>query len=160
MADMSFDFSELNKLSADLGEVPKNAGKHIRKAVEVTSRKVKDAANDSVKSSRASWSKPLAGAIDYEITAEAGDGGSSITSEVGYNKTRYGKRASLGNLREFGAPNAPSGFFSGDKFIPIPGTSAPRAPHNDLQIALHANEADFVKGLEDALRDAEREAGL
>lgn len=157
---IEFDFSELDALAADLGKVPDNAGKHIRKAVEVTSRKVKDAANDSVKSSRASWSKPLAGAIDYDIEVDAGSGGSSITSEIGYNKTRYGARASLGSLREFGAPNAPSGVFRGNKFIPIPGTRAPRAPHNDLQIALHANEADFQHGLEQAIADAEREAGL
>jgi len=155
-----FDFSELNTLAADLGEVSRNAGPNIRKAVEVTSRNVKDAANESVRSSRASWSKPLAGAIDYEITAEAGAGGSFIESEVGYNQSRYGDRAKLGNLREFGAPNAPSGFFSKGTFIPIPGSRAPRAPHNDLANALHENENDFVDGLSKALRDAEREAGL
>lgn len=135
MAD--FEFSELTKLAADLGEVPKNAGPFIRKAVEVTSCNVKDDARKSVKAGSSSW-KALPGAIDYEITVDAGLGGSTITSEVGYNKDIPAGK--LGNIREFGSPKV--------------------APHNDLATALHGNEQDFERGINNAIGDALREAGL
>ena len=134
-----FDFSELNSLAADLGEVAANAGPLIRSAVEVTSGRVKKDAREAVKSGASQW-KALPGAIDYEVTVDAGLGGSSITSEIGYSKERPAGR--LGNLREFGSP------------------AKSLAPHNDLANALHANEADFERGLSKAAEDAEKKAGL
>ena len=147
MADeIGFDFSELTKLAADLGNVAGTAGPFLRTAIERTSRNVKDAANESIESDDKSgrWTG-VTKAVDYDITVKAGLGGSQIESEIGYNKSRYGKRAKLGSLREFGAPGA---------------DGVPLAPHNDLLNALHANEADFVTGLANALKDAERKAGL
>jgi len=132
------DFSDVLKLAADLGEVPKNAGPRIRSAVEKTSVDVKNDSRESVSSGSASW-KALPRAIDYTIKAEAGST-STITSEIGYSKGRGSGK--LGNLREFGAP----------------GKNL--APHNDLANALSKNQNDFQHGLEQALSDAEREAGL
>ena len=143
MADsMSLDFSDLTKLAADLGEVPKMAGPFIRSAIMRTSGNVKKDAAKAVSKGGKRWSS-AAGAIDYELKVEAGLGGSSITSEVGYNKDK--DPGKLGNLREFGAPGA---------------DGVPLAPHNDLLNSLHENEADFVTGLSIALKDAEKAAGL
>jgi len=137
MAD--FNFSELDRLAADLGDVPKQTGPLIRKAIEVSSLKVKKSAADSVKSGSRMW-KALPRTIDYDILVAAGLGGSSITSEVGYNKDQGAGH--LGNLREYGAP----------------GKNL--APHNDLKTALEANQDDFERGLSIAIEQAERAAGL
>lgn len=137
-----FDFSEVLQLAADLGEVSAAAGPLINSAVQVTAGKVKKAAAASVGSRRKSWSV-AAGSIDYDLATFHGFGASVLKVEIGYNK---GKRAgSLGNLIEFGAPGAPNGLV---------------APHHDLLNALHDNEDDFQHGLEQALIDAERKAGL
>lgn len=147
MADeAAFDFSELSRLAADLGHVADTAGPFLRTAIERTARNVKDAANDSIQSDDKSgrW-KGVTKAVDYDITAKTGSGGSELEAEIGYNRSRYGKRAKLGSLREFGAPGA---------------DGVPLAPHNDLVNALHANEADFVKGIAEALNDAQKAVGL
>ena len=139
---MSFDFSDLTKLAADLGEVPKTAGPFINSAIQRTSGNIEKAASASVSKGGKRW-RPAAVALDYELTVEAGFGGSSITSEVGYNKDK--DPGKLGNLREFGAPGADG--------VPLP-------PHNDLLNALHENEKDLEVGLDKALQSAERKAGL
>ncbi|GAB3125922.1 hypothetical protein [Glaciibacter psychrotolerans] len=143
MAD--FDFSELTKLAADLGKVGDNAGPFIRQAIQVTSLKVKKAAQKSVGDSEM-WSGAAA-AITYDTEAKAALSGSSITSEIGYDKGRAGGK--LGNLREFGAPNATYG-----------GKKVPLAPSNDLRNALEANQDDFEHGIEKAIDDALKAVGL
>ncbi|KRC52130.1 hypothetical protein ASE16_03520 [Leifsonia sp. Root227] len=146
----SFDFTEVTKLAADIGRVPKNVGPNLNSALQFTATRVKKDAAKSVGKGR--WSAAAA-AIDYAI----GVGGSSlgsaiagvlsgsalsseISAEVGYNKGKAG--GPLGNIREFGAPGKDT------------------APSNDLVNALHENEGDFQKGLEKAVSDAERKAGL
>jgi hypothetical protein len=131
---ISFDFSEINALAADLGKVPGNAGENIRKAFTVTSLKTKrDAAAEVSKSP--TW-KAAAAAISYDIKTD----GHTIESEVGYDKSVGA--GPLGNLREYGAPGKQL------------------APHNDLANALEKNSPDFQSGLEKALRDAEAQSGL
>lgn len=141
-----FDFHELTQLSADLGDVPDTIGPFLNKAFAFTSRNVKDAANRTIRSNGPSrrW-VGLTQAIDYEVTAFHGFGVSTIQSEIGYNDERYGDRAKLGNLREFGAPGA---------------DGVPLAPHNDLVNALHANEADFEEGIALAIGDAMKTVNL
>ena len=136
MAD--FNFHELDRLVADLGDVPKKTGPLIRKAIEVSSLKVKKSAADSVKSGSRMW-KALPRAIDYEVKTFQGFGASVFQSEIGYKK---GGAGDLGNLREFGAPKTNL------------------APHNDLKTALEANQDDFERGLSIAIEQAERAAGL
>lgn len=131
MAD--FDFSELTALSASLGKVADTAGPNIVKAITGTSLGVKKA-----------WQAPLEGsatlgglprAIDFDITSD----GKTIESEIGFSKSRGGQ-AALGNISEYGSPTiAGRGF--GLK-------------------ALEDNEPDFIRGLEIALEQAEKEAGL
>lgn len=144
------DFSDVLKLAADLGEVPKNAGPRINSAVRFTAGLIKDEVRGRL---TGEW-RGAVGSVDYDVKSD----GHSIVSEVGYDKDKPG--GALGNLREFGAPNAPSGVLTKHGFVPFAGTHAPRAPHNDLAIALTDNQADFQHGLEKALKDAEREAGL
>lgn len=134
-----FDFSELNQLAADLESAPDTLPKWLGKAIKVTSGKVKESAQSKVKGRK--HFKQAAAAIDYEVTGFSG-AVSGMSSEIGYNKDKdVGK---LGNLVEYGAPNA------GNQL----------APGGELQAALHENEDDFVAGVEGAVADAMREAGL
>jgi hypothetical protein len=138
--DFGLDFSELTKLAADLGTVSGKAGPKLRSAIEYTSVAVKKGAQQKV-GKRRHW-RQAAAAIDYEVKASASVGGSSITSEIGYDKDKPAGK--LGNLVEFGAPGSPNAL----------------TPGNELQTALHEQEADFERGLSIAIQQAEREAGL
>lgn len=130
-----FDFSEIEQLAADLGEVPKGAGAFISKATEVSARKVKD-----------SWRKKLTGArylpgaaasIAYAIKGGNAIRGSTITAEV---EPRLGGQGSLVWITEFGA--------------------LATAPRGYGRAALQENQDDFVEGLLKAVEDAQRAAGL
>lgn len=133
---MSFDFHELDRLAADLASAPDKAGPFIRKAVEVTSRKIKD-----------DWKKNTAGlkhapafprSISYDITTFEGFGASVIKAEIGPDKSR--PQGALGNLLEFGSTN--------------------NAPRGDGHGALQKNQGDFESGLAKALVDGLKAAGL
>ena len=136
---MADDFSELMKLAADIESAPDAVPKYLRKALDVTSIKIKEDAQASVRGRKGLGH--AAAAIDYELAGSSGSV-SEMSSEIGYNK---GKGAGkLGNLVEYGAPN------SGNQL----------APSHDLGNALLNNESDFEKGVEAAVSDALREAGL
>jgi hypothetical protein len=147
------DFPELNRLAADLGEVPEKAGPFIRKAVEVTARNVRDDWRANARGLR------HAPAFPYSITYDIGAGydqsivqavssvisgaissarSTTITAEIGPDKARA--QGALGNLIEFG--------------------SVHNSPQGLGHAALQRNEGDLQKGLEIALKDAERAAGL
>lgn len=144
MADgVNADFSELMDLSRDLGDVATNAGRYINSAVQVSSRKIKDDAQKSVRSGDKRWHRAAA-AIDYEVKTVFGQ---LIQSEIGYDKEKAlsqkprknpgpGTAGNIGNIREFGSVNS--------------------TPHNDLRNALEKNQKDFEAGLDKALQDAER----
>ena len=134
---INFDFTELKTLYADLGKVANNTGPFINSAIQFTSNLIKEAAQKSVSSGDRRW-KALPSAIDYEVTTFQGFGASVIKSEIGYTQDKDAGK--LGNVREFGTPRVP--------------------PHLDLQTALTANEADFEKGLGDAINDALKAGGL
>lgn len=129
------DLTDLSKLAASLGEVPQDAGKNIRKATEVSARNVKDA-----------WKKKLVGArfleqanrsISYDLKGGRAIRGSQITAEIG---AELGGQGSLVGIVEYGSP-----------------TLSPRG--YGLK-ALEDTAEDFQRGLEKALADAERKAGL
>lgn len=134
MAD--FDFSELSQLAADLGQVGDKVGPNINTAITGTSLGIKKA-----------WQEPLRGsktlgglvpALSFDITTADLFGQSVIKSEIGFDKSKA--QGPLGNISEYGSPT-------------IAGRGYGLA-------ALEANQADFVRGLEIATRDAEKEAGL
>lgn len=135
------DFSELNTLAADLGRVPENVGPFLNSAVQFTSIKIKKGAARKVRNRK--HFKKAAAAIDYDVKVFRGFGVSVIQSEIGYSKDR--PVGALGNLIEFGAPG---------------GEPHALTPGNELQSTLQEEQADFVKGLEKALEDAEKKAGL
>lgn len=134
MADgTTFDFSEIDRMAANLGQVAVNVGPYLRAAVEVTSVKVKKDARGSVASGAKQWSA-LPATIDYEVTVFQGFGSTVIQSEIGYNQDKAA--APLGNIREYGSASVP--------------------PHNDLQVSAEKNRPDFEDGINKALEDAER----
>ena len=115
----TFDFSELSKLAADLGNATANVQKNARIAVEVTARHVKD-----------DWRKPLsqsefiprgAHTVSYDVTA----GPEGITAEIG---PVLGGPGALVGMLEYGTPTTP--------------------PTGYGHAALQKNEADFIKGLQ------------
>lgn len=137
MADgFEVDFSELDKLSADLGEIEASAGPLIRKAVEITALK-----------SKRDWQEPLKGsatlpllpyALSYDVRVNFLDSSTTVEAEVGFDKTRA--QGALGNISEYGSPS-------------ITGRGFGLA-------ALEKNLDDFIGGIDLAMRDAERKAGL
>lgn len=131
-----WDFSELDQLAADLGQVADKAGPKINSAINVTSLKVKRAWQEPLKGSRSLPALPYA--ITYDITTFQGFGSSVIKSEIGFDKSR--NQGALGNVSEFGTPNTTGRGFG-------------------LK-ALESNQGDFLRGLDIALEQAEKEAGL
>jgi hypothetical protein len=136
VSGLEFDFSDINKLAADLSNVAKNAGPKIRKAVEVSARNVKE-----------DWRKPLQGSgsvpggaasISYDIKGGNAIRGSEITAEIG---PELGGAGSLVSALEdgFGGRQGPTGFGAA---------------------ALQMNQEDFVRGLEIALQENEEAEGL
>jgi hypothetical protein len=138
MADgISFDFSELDRLAADLGKVADSIEPFLKSALNVTSLKVKRAAQTKV--GRRRHFRQAARAITFDVEARRG----GLFSDIGYDKRR-GAGALLGNLVEYGAPNSPNAL----------------TPGHELASSLRENEADFVYGIERAEEDARRKAGL
>lgn len=123
-----FDFSELNKLAADLGEVPRKAIPLVRMAVEVTARNIKDSWKPEAKVS--GGARAYSSSIDYEMEL---DTNGVIGASIGPNLDRPG---GMWGLLE----DAPGGVLS--------------APQHAGRRAAKKNEADFVKGLLQAGEDA------
>jgi hypothetical protein len=127
--------ADLFKLAADLGRASSNAAPYIGKAITVTSVKIKQ-----------TWAKKvgsgihpaLPSTIDYTIKGAGGRGGSVIESEIGFNKDK--SLGALGNISEYGT-----------LFHPYRGFGA---------ASLNENEADFEHGIELAIDDALKAAGL
>lgn len=138
MADgISFDFSALNKLAADLERAAEGIEPFLKSALNVTSLKIKRSAQSKVRGRKRFGQ--AAQAITFDVTARK----RYIDSEIGYDKRRGGA-ANLGNLVEFGAPGSPNAL----------------APGSELVSSLHEEEADFVRGVERAVDDSLKKAGL
>lgn len=138
---ITVDFSELDRLAADLGDVPAEAEKTLKSALQFTATRVKRGAARKVSGRR--HFAGAAAAIDYEMKGFTGFGAHVLEVEVGYNESRGGA-SKLSNLIEFGAPGSPNAL----------------TPGNELQRTLHEEEEDFVRGIGRALDDAHRKAGL
>lgn len=140
MADgFNVDFSELDVLAADLDRAVEGIEPFLVSAIKFTSVRVKRSAQAKVR--RRKFFKGGARAINFELKKFRGFGASVIQSEIGYDKDKGG---AIGSLAEFGAPGSPNAL----------------APGNELQRSLHEEEADFQKGVERALDDALKKAGL
>jgi hypothetical protein len=125
----TFDFSELSKLAADLGEIPAKTHTNVRKAVEVTARHVKDDWRDPL--SQSEMIPRGAVTVSYDIATDS----EGVTAEVGPTVRGRGSHW-LGGLigaLEYGTPTTP--------------------PTGYGHAALQKNEDDFEKGLAEALKD-------
>jgi hypothetical protein len=131
-----FDFSELNRLAADLGDVPKKSGPLLRKAIEVTARNVKDSWRSKLKGSQTLPGLPAA--VSYDVSTFQGFGVSILQAEIGFDKTK--PQGALGNVSEYGTPTV--------------------APRGFGHAALQENQADFEKGIGIAVDQALGEVGL
>jgi hypothetical protein len=128
----SFDFSELDKLTADLGQVPAKVRGNVRKSLEVTARHVKD-----------DWREPLKQSASipqgaYTVSYDIGSDNSpkaDIVAEIGPEARGRGSHwvGGLVGALEYGTPTTP--------------------PTGYGHEALRKNHADFVKGLEIAAGD-------
>lgn len=127
---MADDFTELYSLAADLSNAPEVANRNIKKAVEVTSRHIKD---DWKQGAERTGLRGYAGSIDYDLKFP----GSAIEAEIGPNLGR--------NQGSFG-------------FVEEANGGVRSAPQHAGRDALEANEPDFVRGLEIAIFDATAEA--
>jgi hypothetical protein len=131
-----FNYEDLDRLAADLGEVPKKTGPLLRKALEVTSRNVKDSWRSKLNGSRTLPGLPAA--VSYDVSTFRGFGASVFQAEIGFDKDK--PQGALGNISEYGTPKiAPRGFG---------------------HAALQENTGDFEKGIELAVDQALKEAGL
>jgi len=132
MAGVEYDFTELNELGDDILKAA-GIGQKVRKAVEVTARKVKDSTREKVRGRR--HFRQAASAIDYELIGFQGFGATVLDAEIGYNKDYAAGK--LGNLIEYGAP----------------GASNQLAPGSELQRSLTENEDDLEQGIIRAVHD-------
>ena len=129
---MADDFSELMTLAADLEAGSEALSGNVRKAIQVTSFKIKKDAQATAGQRRQIGH--AAPSIHYE-TKESSSG---VEAEIGYDKDDGA--GELGALIEFGSPTF--------------------TPSHDLGNALLNNEEDFVHGLELAVEDAMKASGL
>ena len=132
MTDASFDFSELNRLAADLEKAGREVRPNVVKATHVTARKIKDRWRDKLKGS--STLPGLPSAVSYDVKSPSG----AVEAEIGFDKGR--RQGALGNVSEFGTPSVgPRGF----------GLAS-----------LEENQDDYVTGLEKAIDDTLKGNGL
>lgn len=131
-----FDFSEFDRLAADLDKVARSAKSNVRKAVEVTARKVKDAWRDKLKGSETLPALPYA--VTYDIKGAQVFGTDFIEAEIGFDKSR--PQGALGNVSEFGTPTVGARGYG--------------------LASLEENQADFVEGLRIAADETLNDAGL
>lgn len=141
----SIDFSALDRMIADFGEVPAATTPFLVSALGRTSHLIVDAWRGKLAGS-AHWAG-LPRRISYTISGTAGPstigqvlsggGGSELRSEIG---PRRGGQGSLGHINELGSPTSPPSGFG--------------------HAALQENEGDFARGIERALDDGLRAAGL
>lgn len=125
MSTADFEFSELTKLAADIGEVPERLQPHLRKAVEVTARHIKD---DWRKAADRTSLGQYARDVTYE-TRETADG---VEAEIGPTP---GDAGSLGLVEDAGG-------------------NVKSAPQHAARRAVRNNEQDFIRGVLKAGTDA------
>ncbi|MFJ4997111.1 HK97 gp10 family phage protein [Microbacterium sp. NPDC088619] len=123
---MSDDFSELYELARDLSDVPAEANRRIKKAIEYTAVEIK---RDWQQGATASGLENYSRSIDYDMKYP----GDAIEAEIGPNLSKRQGR--------FG-------------FVEAGGGGVQSAPQHAGRDALEANESDLDRGLEIAITDA------
>jgi len=122
---MATDFSELDKLAADLTEAPAEARPFIRKALQFTAFNIRDEWRAAAARTGLAG---YAASVGYSTEEKA----SSIEAEIGPTPGR--RQASFG-------------------FVEDANGGVRSAPQHAGRDALKRNEPDFFEGLEKALHD-------
>ena len=133
---MEFDFSEIDMLGVSIDEARQGVRGKLRSAVEITARNVKDSWRDKLEGSHTLPALPHA--VTYDVDRNTIFGVDVVRAEIGFDKHR--NQGPLGNISEFGTPSTP--------------------PRGYGHGALEENQADFERGIEIALDQSLREAGL
>jgi hypothetical protein len=126
---------DLYSLARDLGEIPKETGPFVRKAIEFTARRIKDQIKNDY-----SGARNLGGAsqsISYDLHGSTGYRLGGISAEIG---PELGGQGSVVGLVDEGAPRTPG--------------------RHRIPKALADNAADFESGLDKAIDDGLKAAGL
>lgn len=124
------DFSELDQLAVDLGDVGPLAGRYVAAAQTVTARKIKDTWKGKLEGSSTLPALPYA--VTYDIAGFQGFGVSVIKTDIGFDKDR--NQGELGNVSEYGTPT-------------VTGRGYGLA-------SLEENKDDYERGIELAAADA------
>lgn len=127
--NMTFDYGEFDRLSADIAEAPKNANKGIMAAFKVTSHNVRDGWREKLSGSPGFEALPYA--ITYDVEQRSIFGVGMVTAEIGADKSRA--QGPLANISEFGSIKHP--------------------PRGYGHAALQEQHPDFEKGLGIAIGD-------
>lgn len=126
---------DLAKLQQDLGTIPYHSGRFVNTALRRTAHEVKEAWRDHASGPSGSHAKAYPYSIDYDVEGTW----PQYKAEIGPNLGR--KQGALGILED-----APGGV-----------TASPQSARPKLMTAA---EADFEKGLDAAVGDALKRAGL
>ena len=126
---IKFDFSEVNQLAADLSDAGLKVVPFVKKAVEVTARNIKDDAQAFSSAASGIHARAYPHSIDYDMKLIDGAIGAEIGPNMGKNQGQ------LGFLEE-----AHGGVRAKPQFA--------------LRRAAKKNEADFIKGITQAGKDA------
>lgn len=119
---MSFDFTEVDALAVDLGEVPDRVRRNVPKALTVTARNMKDDWRNLAKGASGRHAKAFPNAITYDVETLA-DG---YVADIGPELQR--NQGALGFLEEgVGSQNT--------------------AGQNAIPLVVKANENDFIRGM-------------
>lgn len=127
--------SDLESLHRDLGKPQVYVGPEVKKALEGTAFKMKESWQSAAKGPSGGHASAYPSSIDYDVRTRF----THWEAEIGPNLGR--KQGALGILEE-----APGGVAA--------------APQNVRAGVVKANEGDFEKGMDDAVDDALRRAGL
>lgn len=128
---MADDFSELMQLSRDLSDVPSEANRRIKQAVEVTARHIKEDWREGADIS-GGYPDSYAAAISYDLEFPGG----SIDAVIG---------------PVLGATGGASAGFLDD---PLSSEGVDGPIHHAGRDAMESNEPDFDRGLEIAITEA------
>lgn len=132
MADgVEIDFSDVLLLAASINEAAEGALGRVRQAVEVTARHVDDDWSEPLEGSRTVPGGPASITYDIEVSDD------EVRAEIGPELTGQGP---IVGMLEYGTPST--------------------SPRGYGEAALEQNRSDFLRGIEIALDQAMREAGL
>lgn len=145
--DFAAESPDFGRLAADASRVPRTASDLLPKVLEVTGRKIRDTARENA--AGLAHAPQFPGSITYDFVGSAhgggvlgafigGAGAYDLEMEIGPDKDR--PQGALGNLIEYGSVNNP--------------------PMGIMHGALQAHESELETGIDRAVEDAMRRAGL